>query len=100
MHFEPFEAGNIIKLRKGMGSFPLSSEIPDLLVKHNVIPLYLGDSHDGFVKEGEVLLVTEVFKDKDDKTYAYSCLTRDRTVYLVNMISDGIDPNICFIKCN
>ena len=100
MLIESFKVGDIIKLRDSMGSFPLSSEIPDLLVKHNVIPLYLGDSHDGFVKEDEILLVTETFKDKEDKVYAYSCLFKDRMVYLVSMLSEGIDPNICFIKCN
>lgn len=100
MYFQPFEAGNIIKLRKGMGSFPLTDQLPDLLVKHNVIPLYLGPHSSGFIKEDEVLLVNEVFFDKESIPYAYSCLFKERIVYLVSMFSEGIDPTICFVKCN
>lgn len=100
MVFKPFEAGNIIMLKKGMSSFPLTDRLPDLLVKHNVIPMYLGPHSNGFIKEGEILLVSEVFYNKENRPYAYSCLFKERIVYLVSMLSEGIDPTICFIKCN
>lgn len=99
--FEEFCATNIITLRERMSSFPLLSSLPDFTKKFDVVPIYLGPDHDGFAHSGDVLLVLKSYKvNKKSNPFAYKCLFEERIVYLINMLSDGIDPNVCFIKCN
>ena len=101
MKIESFEIKSLITLRKDMGSFPLSNQLPDFTKKFDVIPYYLGPHHDGFALEGDTLLVLETFTQKKKSIpYAYKCLFKNRVVYLIHMQAENIDPNICFVTCN
>ena len=101
MNLKPFSVDSLITLRKDMGSFPLTNQLPDFTKKFNVVPYYLGPHHDGFALEGDSLLVLESFTQKKKSLpYAYKCLFKDRVVYLVHMQAENIDPNFCFVTCN
>ena len=95
-----FKANCLIKLRDEIGSYPVITKIPDKIKK--TIPRYLGIDYDSFVFKEEVLLVIEKkqFIFCEEFPYTYKCLLGKKLVYVINMSSEGLDPHICFIKCN
>ena len=95
-----FATNYLIKLRDEIGSYPVITKIPDKIKQ--TVPKYLGIDYDSFVFREEVLLVIEKkqFVNCKEFPYAYKCLLGKKLVYIINMSSEGLDPNICFIKCS
>ena len=96
-----FEKGNLIKLRDRLETYPCLNNLPEHEFSSSDIPYYLSTLMDEMIFKNEYLLVIESYKKNlNDIPYAYQCIHKNKKVYLVSMYKSGIDPNICFVKCN
>ena len=101
MRFPDFKVGNIIKLRKGMGTFPASDVFQEAKLI-NTTPFYLSMDLNKHVREAEVLLILEVIRKNNSETYpfAYTCLKENKIIYIYDLRNEGINSHVCFETCN
>ena len=96
-----FFPGDMITLRDDISTFPFVTYLPD--EDHQSLndiynfSCHLDESFGGFIKSNMMIMITRIFYERE-VPLIYECLSMGEIIFL--LYTDGLCPNVCFVKCN